>query len=146
MTGRVFSKLLFSFLLVLCIGTATLDFSLRRIVKHSLYAEAEESLTGKARLLAQALERTRPAGTGRRSGISAMPAGAVAAEPLQEFVRVQSMAAQARISIIDREGAMLADSDSEGQRGYQMGWAPEIRAMCATGCCMSRCRSGARPG
>ncbi|MGA8160831.1 MAG: ATP-binding protein [Acidobacteriaceae bacterium] len=40
MTGRVFSKLLFSFVLVLCIGTAILDFSFRNIVGHSLHEEA----------------------------------------------------------------------------------------------------------
>ena len=36
MTGRVFTKLLFSFVLVLFVGTAILDFSLRRILEHSL--------------------------------------------------------------------------------------------------------------
>ena len=36
MTGRVFSKLFFSFVLVLFVGTAILDFSLRRILEHSL--------------------------------------------------------------------------------------------------------------
>jgi two-component system phosphate regulon sensor histidine kinase PhoR len=123
MTGRVFSKLLFSFLLVLCIGTATLDFSLRRIVKHSLYAEAEQSLTGKAHLLAQALERTLPG----RAELSQIQAGQLQAEQLQAFARAQSVAVQARISIVDRDGAMLADS--AGERGYQMGWAPEIRAL-----------------
>ncbi|HUB20246.1 MAG TPA: ATP-binding protein [Acidobacteriaceae bacterium] len=40
MTGRVFSKLLFSFLLVLCIATAILDVSFRNIVEHSLHEEA----------------------------------------------------------------------------------------------------------
>ena len=40
MTGRVFSKLLLSFVLVLCLGTAALDFSFRNIVDHSLHAEA----------------------------------------------------------------------------------------------------------
>ena len=40
MTGRVFSKLLFSFFLVLCIATAILDFSFRNIVQHSLHEEA----------------------------------------------------------------------------------------------------------
>ncbi len=40
MTGRVFSKLLFSFLLVLCIATAILDLSFRNIVEHSLHEEA----------------------------------------------------------------------------------------------------------
>lgn len=36
MTGRVFTKLFFSFVLVLSIGTATLDFILRRFMEHSL--------------------------------------------------------------------------------------------------------------
>jgi len=36
MTGRVFTKLFFSFVLVLSISTATLDFTLRRIMEHSL--------------------------------------------------------------------------------------------------------------
>ncbi|MFP5228583.1 MAG: sensor histidine kinase [Acidobacteriota bacterium] len=40
MTGRVFSKLLLSFLLVLCIATAILDLSFRNIVAHSLHEEA----------------------------------------------------------------------------------------------------------
>jgi two-component system, OmpR family, phosphate regulon sensor histidine kinase PhoR len=39
-TGNVFSKLLFSFVLVLCIGTAILDFSFRNIVEHSLHEQA----------------------------------------------------------------------------------------------------------
>jgi two-component system phosphate regulon sensor histidine kinase PhoR len=39
-TGRVFSKLLVSFVPVLCIGTAILDFSFRNIVEHSLHEEA----------------------------------------------------------------------------------------------------------
>jgi two-component system phosphate regulon sensor histidine kinase PhoR len=40
MTGRVFTKLFFSFLLVLCVGTAILDFSLRRILEDSLRHQA----------------------------------------------------------------------------------------------------------
>jgi two-component system, OmpR family, phosphate regulon sensor histidine kinase PhoR len=39
MTGRVFTKLFFSFVLVLSIGTATLDFILRRFMEHSLPGE-----------------------------------------------------------------------------------------------------------
>jgi two-component system phosphate regulon sensor histidine kinase PhoR len=39
-TGRVFSKLLLSFVLVLCIATAILDLSFRNIVEHSLHEEA----------------------------------------------------------------------------------------------------------
>ena len=40
MTGRVFSKLLLSFVFVLCIATAILDLSFRNIVQHSLHEEA----------------------------------------------------------------------------------------------------------
>jgi two-component system phosphate regulon sensor histidine kinase PhoR len=39
MTGRVFTKLFFSFVLVLSISTATLDFILRRFMEHSLPGE-----------------------------------------------------------------------------------------------------------
>jgi two-component system phosphate regulon sensor histidine kinase PhoR len=39
-TGRVFTKLLLSFVLVLCLGTAVLDLSFRNIVDHSLHQEA----------------------------------------------------------------------------------------------------------
>ena len=46
MTGRVFSKLLFSFVGVLCIATAVLDFSFRNIVAHSLHEEARVALLG----------------------------------------------------------------------------------------------------
>ncbi len=53
MSGRVFTKLMFSFVVVLCMGTAVLDFSLRRIVDHSLHSEAAKALEGKARLLSE---------------------------------------------------------------------------------------------
>lgn len=46
MTGRVFSKLLFSFVLVLCIGTAVLDVSFRNIVEHSLHEQARVASLG----------------------------------------------------------------------------------------------------
>ncbi len=46
MTGRVFSKLFFSFLFVLCIATAVLDFSFRNIVAHSLHEEARVASLG----------------------------------------------------------------------------------------------------
>ena len=46
MTGRVFTKLLFSFVFVLCIATAILDFSFRNIVAHSLHEEARVASLG----------------------------------------------------------------------------------------------------
>src|SRR5579872_371719 len=45
-TGRVFSKLFFAFVVVLCIGTAALDLSFRNIVEHSLHEEARVTQLG----------------------------------------------------------------------------------------------------
>ncbi|HTA85053.1 MAG TPA: ATP-binding protein [Silvibacterium sp.] len=59
-TGRVFTKLFFSFVLVLAIGTAILDFSLGRIVEDSLRNQLAQSLAGKARLLASAAKQGQP--------------------------------------------------------------------------------------
>jgi len=59
-TGRVFTKLFFSFVLVLAIGTAILDFSLGRIVEDSLRNQLVQSLAGKARLLASAAKQGQP--------------------------------------------------------------------------------------
>jgi two-component system phosphate regulon sensor histidine kinase PhoR len=44
MTGRVFTKLFLSFVVVLFVGTAILDFSLRRILEPALRKEAAHSL------------------------------------------------------------------------------------------------------
>ena len=98
MTGRVFSKLLFSFLLVLCIGTAVLDFSLRRIVEHSLNAEAAQSLLSKAQLLAVKLHGVRPNQPDR----------------LQQTVNEQALVLDARVTLLARRGAVLVDSGSHG--------------------------------
>ena len=46
MIGRVFSKLLFAFVVVLCIGTAALDLSFRNIVEHSLHDQARVTQLG----------------------------------------------------------------------------------------------------
>ncbi len=51
-TGRVFTKLFFSFVVVLFLGMVVLDFSLRQVMEQSLRAQAEESLAGEARLVA----------------------------------------------------------------------------------------------
>src|ERR1700756_659135 len=53
MTGRVFTKLFFSFVLVLAIGTSIVDLSLGGVVEDSLRDQLAQSLAGKARLLAR---------------------------------------------------------------------------------------------
>lgn len=89
MTGRVFTKLLFSFLLVLSIGTSILDFSVRRIVAHSLTRQASEYHRSLAERMARQL-------------------AAVAPSELPAAVAGQALAARADITVLAPDGAVVA--------------------------------------
>lgn len=89
MTGRVFSKLLFSFVLVLCVGMAVLDLSLRNILEHSLREQLGTSLAGKARLLASQLHSTRTNG-------------------LSEAVHTETLAPGEQLAVVDANGRVFA--------------------------------------
>ncbi len=91
MTGRVFTKLLLSSLLLLVIGTAVLDFTLGGIVNNSLLDQARQALAGKAALVAVHLPR--------RAEV----------DP-QDFVHSESLAALADVTLFDAQGHMLATS------------------------------------
>ncbi len=93
MTGRVFTKLMFSFMLVLCIGTAILDFTLRRIVQHSLYRQSSEIYNAKSVQMAEQIART-PA--------TALPA----------IVEAQAIAAKADVTVHAPDGSLLARATS----------------------------------
>ena len=93
MTGRVFTKLLFSFMLVLSIGTAILDFTLRRIVQHSLYSEAAAYYSTKASRMAAQLAAT--------------PAAEVGA-----VVEAQALSARAAVRLLDRGGRVIASASA----------------------------------
>ena len=93
MTGRVFTKLLLSFVLVLSISAAILDFTLRGIVQHSLRTEVAQSLVGKARLLAGEAKLGDPA-------------------QLKEAAARGAFEAGAQVTFFARDGAVLASSAS----------------------------------
>lgn len=93
MTGRVFSKLLLSFVLVLTICTAVLDFSIRRIVDRALREQAEQSLTGEARFLAAQLSVT-------------------SAASAQQLLSSTSAVSHARIDVFHPDGSLIATSTS----------------------------------
>jgi len=95
LTGRVFTKLLLSSLLVLVIGTAVLDFTLGGIVNNSLLDQARQALAGKAALVAVHLPRR------------------AALDP-QAFVHSESLAALADVTLFDAQGHMLATSNPSG--------------------------------
>ncbi len=100
MTGRVFTKLLFSFMLVLSIGTAILDFTVRRIVQHSLYTEAAAYYSAKASRMAGQLAST-------------------PTSELRAVVDAQALSARADIRLVDREGRVIAAAAAAGGNGLQ---------------------------
>src|ERR1700733_9434762 len=93
-TGRVFTKLFFSFVVVLFLGMTVLDFSLRQVMEQSLRTQVEESLGSEARLLATHISPT-----------------ASAAELLQ-VARTDAAAAQVEVGIFNAQGQMVANSGS----------------------------------
>ena len=92
MKSRIFFKLLGAFLLVIAAATLILDFSVRSAWEDSLYQEIHTSLTQKVRLFAATVEHER----GRR--------------PLQEIADQVAQAADARATIIESNGNVLADT------------------------------------
>jgi two-component system, OmpR family, phosphate regulon sensor histidine kinase PhoR len=90
--SRIFLKLLGAFVLVIAAATLTLDFSVRSAWEDSLYQEIHAALTQKVRLFAATVEHERD----RR--------------PLQEIANQVSLAADARATVIDSTGKVLADT------------------------------------
>ena len=109
MTGRVFSKLLLSFVLVLTICTAALDFSIRRIVDRALHEQVEQSLAGEAQFLASEL-------------------GSMPPEGAQNLLGAISSASHARIAVFRVDGSLYATSDSM-ETHYPLDALPGIAAL-----------------
>ncbi len=112
MRSRVFFKLLASFVLVIAAATVVLDFAIRRSWESSLRTEIEQSLTQKTRLFADRVASRH-------------------VEPLQEIVNQTSRAAEARATVIDVSGRVLADSDADAGRMENHATRPEFQAALA---------------
>lgn len=110
-TGRVFTKLFFAFVVVLFLGMAILDVSLRQVMERSLRAQAEDSLASEARLLA--------------AQISSTPYPEVG--PLQQAVRQDATAAGADVAVFDAQGRLIASSQDHAQTESEV--PPEIAAV-----------------
>ena len=110
-TGRVFTKLFFAFVVVLFLGMAVLDVSLRQVMERSLRAQEEESLASEARLVAAQLSN------------NAYPeVGA-----LQQAVRQDAIAAGADVAVFDAQGRLIVSSQDRAQTEPQV--PPEIAAV-----------------
>jgi two-component system phosphate regulon sensor histidine kinase PhoR len=95
-TGRVFTKLFFSFVVVLFLGMVVLDFSLRQVMEQSLRAQAEESLVGEARLLAAHISASNPA--------------LLDAQSLERIARSDAAATGVEVAIFDAQGRLVTSS------------------------------------
>jgi two-component system phosphate regulon sensor histidine kinase PhoR len=113
-TGKVFSKLLFSFVLVLTICTAVLDFSIRRIMDHALREQVEQSLTGEARFLAAQLNDD--------------PALAANPGEAQRLLSATSAASHARIAVSRTDGSHYASS-GVAEDHYPLAALPGVAAL-----------------
>ena len=109
MTGRVFSKLFFSFVVVLFLGMVVLDFSLRQVMEQSLRAQAEGSLVSEARLLAAHISASGPASQDAQS--------------LQQIARMDATATGAEVAIFNDHGQVVASSHDDPAQDSSL---PEI--------------------
>jgi two-component system, OmpR family, phosphate regulon sensor histidine kinase PhoR len=107
-TGKVFTKLFFSFVVVLFVGMAVLDFSLRQVMEQSLRAQAEDSLASEARLLAANLTAASPRDL----------AG------LQHIAGLDAAAAAADVGIFDAQGRQLVPPPASA--GIESALPPEV--------------------
>ena len=110
-TGRVFTKLFLSFVVVLFLGMAVLDFSLRQVMEQSLRTQAEESLAAEARLLA--------------AHISAAPSPNSAS--LRQIARQDATAAGVEVAIFDAQGRLVASSQDHS--AVESTLPPEVAAV-----------------
>jgi two-component system phosphate regulon sensor histidine kinase PhoR len=109
MRRSVFVKLLATFVLVIAVTTSTLNFTISRAWERSLRSAVEQSLVEKTRLFAQ---------------LAANDHG----RPLQLLVAEESKAGNARTTVIDRTGKVLADSQADAESMENHATRPEFVA------------------
>ena len=108
MRSRVFLKLLGAFVLVIAIATAILDFAVRREWEASLRQQITESLAEKTRMFAERVEAN--------------------GGPSAQLIAQQSKAADARATVINAMGHVLADSEADPDKMENHAMRPEFVA------------------
>ena len=109
--GPIFRKLLLSAFLVIAVALLITDFYLTRYTAHRQQFMTERALAGDARVLA----------------------GELPQPDLQAWVKDAGARAQARVTIIDRRGVVLADSQHDSTTMENHAGRPEIRQALAAG-------------
>jgi two-component system phosphate regulon sensor histidine kinase PhoR len=108
-TRRIFFKLFIFFILVIAAGTVTLDLSVRAAWERSLFSTIERNLSQKVLLFANRARTSPP-------------------DQYGTIAREAADAADARATIIDREGHVLADSEANPSEMENHASRPEFVA------------------
>ena len=109
MKQRIFFKLLLAFVVVIAAATVTLDFTISAAWERSLYDQIELSLKQKTKLFAQIVQTDKQ-------------------RTLQQIATEQAHVADARCTIIDKAGHVLADSDANASQMENHAQRPEFIA------------------
>ncbi len=107
MKRGVFLKLLAALVLVIATATATLDIAVRRAWENSLRQEIERAMVEKTQLFAHRVQTDHT-------------------EALQQLVNEEAAAGNARATVIDRAGKVLADSEANPDRMENHATRPEF--------------------
>jgi two-component system, OmpR family, phosphate regulon sensor histidine kinase PhoR len=108
-TRRIFFKLFVFFILVIAAGTVTLDITVRGAWEHSLYSTIEHNLSEKVLLFANRVKASSP-------------------DQYVTIAKEVSAAANARATIIDAQGHVLADSEANPAEMENHATRPEFIA------------------
>jgi two-component system, OmpR family, phosphate regulon sensor histidine kinase PhoR len=106
---RIFFKLLVAFIVVIAAATVTLDFTVRAAWERSLYQQVQRSLTQNTELFAHRVESDKQ-------------------HTLQQIAAEESRAADARATVIDKSGHVLADSEADAETMENHAKRPEFQA------------------
>ena len=112
MRSKVFLKLMGAFLLVILLTAAILDLSVRRAWERSQTEEIRNSLTRKAQLVALRVQHD-------------------PSTSIQQLTAQEASAAQARVTVIDAAGKVLADSEADAATMENHATRPEFQAALA---------------
>lgn len=109
MRSRIFLKLTLAALLLIVLATVIIDFAVRRSWENSLRSEIQHSLTQKAALFANQMQDARNPN-------------------LLKILADTAKAADARATVIERSGKVLADSEANAEEMENHATRPEFKA------------------